>query len=81
MRTTQTAHAFVKQTGNTKLIYGLAVTYPICRVPDFKMAAPINVLAFSRRYHRQEINPKVHREPAPVCSSNSNVVTILKRQT
>ena len=47
--------------------------------PDFKMVAPINVLAFSQRYHRQGTNTSVEKyieqviEPAPVCSSNSNV--------
>ena len=47
--------------------------------PDFKMAASINVLAFSRRYHRRRANASVEKYTeqlkglVPVYSSNGNV--------
>ena len=39
--------------------YGLAVASLYVGWPDFKMAAPINVLAFSRQYHRRGANASV----------------------
>ena len=48
----------------------------VARWPDFQMAAPINILAFSRQYHRRGANASVTEQLkglAPVYSSNGNV--------
>ena len=62
---------------NATIIMGSRQRAHMQGLPDFKMAAQINVLAFSRRYHRRGANASVYTEQlkglAPVYSINGNV--------